>query len=51
MENRSEKILIVEDDPQIRNFIGYSLKQEGFSYMATGTAQCALSILVSEQMS
>lgn len=50
MENRNEKILIVEDDPQIRSFIGYSLKREGFPYMATGTAQGALSILVSEQI-
>jgi hypothetical protein len=24
-----EHILVVEDDPQIRNFICYSLKQEG----------------------
>ncbi|HAJ93494.1 MAG TPA: DNA-binding response regulator [Synergistaceae bacterium] len=50
MENRNEQILIVEDDPQIRNFICYSLKQEGFLYMTTGTAQGALSALVSEQI-
>ncbi len=50
MENRTEQILIVEDDPQIRNFICYSLKQEGFSYTTTGTAQGALSTLVSEQI-
>ncbi len=48
MENRNEKILIVEDDSQIRNFISYSLKQAGFPYMTTGTAQGALSALVSE---
>ncbi len=50
MENRNEKILIVEDDPQIRNFISYSLNQEGFPYTTTGTAQGALSTLVSEQI-
>ncbi|MET0016900.1 response regulator [Oscillibacter sp.] len=50
MENRNEKILIVEDDSQIRNFISYSLKQAGFPYLTTGTAQGALSTLVSEQI-
>jgi len=50
MEKRNEQILIVEDDLQIRNFICYSLKQEGFPYMTTGTAQGALSTLVSEQI-
>ena len=50
MENRSEKILIVEDDSQIRNFISYSLKQAGYPHTTTGTAQGALSTLVSEQI-
>ncbi|MBE5991287.1 response regulator transcription factor [Lacrimispora sp.] len=50
MQNRNEKILIVEDDSQIRNFICYSLKQEGFSYITAGTAQGALSTLVTEQV-
>lgn len=50
MEKKSEKILVVEDDAQIKNFICYSLKQEGFSYFTAGTAQGALSILVSEQI-
>ena len=48
MENRSERILVVEDDPQIRNFICYALKQEGFVSATAGTAQGALSALVSE---
>lgn len=48
MENRHEQILIVEDDPQIRNFICYALRQEGFSCLTAGTAQSALSALVSE---
>ncbi|MEA4895360.1 MAG: response regulator transcription factor [Oscillospiraceae bacterium] len=50
MENRNELILIVEDDPQIRNFISYSLKNEGFPFITAGTAQGALSTLVSEQI-
>ncbi|MEA4831396.1 MAG: response regulator transcription factor [Oscillospiraceae bacterium] len=50
MDSRTEKILIVEDDSQIRNFITYSLKQEGFPYTTTGTAQGALSTLVSGQI-
>jgi two-component system KDP operon response regulator KdpE len=50
MPTRNECVLIVEDDPQIRKFICYSLKQEGFPYMTTGTAQGALSLLISEQI-
>ena len=46
MTAHSETILIVEDNPQIRNFISYIVGQEGFSYVATGTAQGALSELV-----
>lgn len=47
MTKRSECILIVEDDPQIRNFIAYTLKQEGFPCLTAGTAQSGLSQLVS----
>ena len=46
MNQYSETILIVEDNTQIRNFISYILDQEGFHYIATGTAQGALSELV-----
>lgn len=50
-KTHSEKILIVEDDAPIRNFISYILKQEGYSsVMTAGTAQWALSLLVSEQL-
>lgn len=48
MERKSEQILIVEDDAQIRNFICYALKQEGFPFKIAATAQGALSTLVSE---
>lgn len=49
MPERKERILIVEDDQQIRNFICYALKQEGFPHETAGTAQGALSALVSGQ--
>ena len=47
---REETILIVEDDSQIRNFIAYIVKQEGFNYQVAGTAQNALSILVTNKI-
>ncbi|MBC8536269.1 response regulator [Feifania hominis] len=48
MQSSKETILVVEDDTQIRSFICYALKQEGFSCMTAGTAQSALSQLVSQ---
>lgn len=50
MTSKSETILVVEDDTQIRNFICYALKQEGFPCTTASTAQNALSILVSHQI-
>jgi len=50
MSKYSECILIVEDDSQIRNFIAYALKKEGFSYATASNAQIALNMLVSEQI-
>lgn len=50
MTNQNETILVVEDDTQIRNFITYTLKQEGFSCFSAGTAQSAMSALVSEKV-
>ena len=50
MNNYNELVLVVEDDVQIRNFICYSLKQEGFGYIVANTAQGALELLVSEQI-
>jgi two-component system KDP operon response regulator KdpE len=41
-------ILVVEDDAQIRNFICYALKQEGFDVLTATAAQVALSALVTE---
>lgn len=50
MTINEEIILVVEDDSQIRNFIAYSLKQEGFECKTASTAQSALSDLVTEKI-
>ena len=50
MIKHSETILVVEDDAQIRNFITYTLKQEGFPCLTAGTAQSAMTQLVSGQI-
>ncbi len=50
MTIHEEIILVVEDDSQIRNFIAYSLKQEGFECKTASTAQSALSDLVTEKI-
>ena len=44
----NENILVVEDDTQIRSFISYALQQDNYKCITTGTAQGALSIIVSE---
>ncbi len=43
-----ETILVVEDDPQIRNFIVYALKNEGFKCVTAGSAVGAMERLVSD---
>lgn len=50
MTIKNESILIVEDDKQIRNFISYILKQEGFTHYTASTAENALSLLVSQKI-
>ena len=50
MGNFHERILVVEDDIQIRNFICYALKSEGFTYITAGNAQGALKKLVTESV-
>ena len=42
------RVLVVEDDVQIRNFMTYALQTEGFQAYATATAQAGLSVLISE---
>lgn len=48
--NNNISILIVEDDTQIRNFITYILKEEGFNCFSSSTAQNAMSILVTNKI-
>lgn len=50
MTDTRVSILIVEDDTQIRNFISYTVKQEGFDCQTAGTAQNAMTILVSQKI-
>ena len=50
MQNHSELLLVVEDDAQIRNFICYAVKQEGFNVLTATNAQTALSALVTESV-
>ena len=49
MQKQNEKILVVEDDSQIRNFVCFALKQAGFGYSSAATAQDALTQLVTGQ--
>lgn len=50
MAKYSERILVVEDDDQIRNFICYALKNEGLSFSTASCAQDALNKLISESI-
>ena len=45
MNKFTARILIVEDDPQIRNFISYVLSAEGFASDNAATAQSAMTLL------
>jgi len=48
MSEYQENILIVEDDKQIQNFIGYALQTAGFSFITAETGKSALNQLVTE---
>ncbi|MBR4035459.1 MAG: response regulator transcription factor [Oscillospiraceae bacterium] len=50
MTNYKETILIVEDDFQIRNFISYSLKNEGYVCKVVSTGNQAINTIVSESV-
>lgn len=50
MNQNNYQILVVEDDAQIRKFICYALKNEGFTYITACNGQSAMSKLVSEQV-
>lgn len=48
-EQYHETILVVEDDIQIRNFICYALKAEGFRCITAGNAATAMKQLLAER--
>ncbi len=50
MSNLGERILVVEDDAQIRNFICYSLQTEGYQHMTASNGVTAMDTLVSGQI-
>lgn len=50
MNEDNYKLLIVEDDPQIKNFIAYTLEQNGFAFKTVGSGHRALEVLVSEKI-
>ena len=45
-----EKVIVVEDDPQIRNFVTYALEREGFKVIQAGKGQEALQCMVAENI-
>lgn len=47
---QNEKILIIEDDEQIRNFMCYALKNEGFQILQSETGEQALAVTQKEQI-
>lgn len=50
MTERDISVLIVEDDTQIRNFIAYTLREEGFVCFTESSAQGAMSVLVTQSV-
>ncbi|MEG2685471.1 MAG: response regulator, partial [Erysipelotrichaceae bacterium] len=50
MSNYKEKILVVEDDIQIQNFICYLLEAEGFNCIKANDGHSAIVILANEQI-
>lgn len=49
VQNKKEKILVVEDDGQIRKFLQFALEQVGFTVSTAGSAQSGLSQMVTGQ--
>ena len=48
MSNYREMVLVVEDDPQIRNFMKYALEKEEYKVLNAANAATAMNILLSE---
>ncbi len=44
-----KKILVVEDDPDIRDLVGYNLRKEGYTVLFAGTGPDGLQKAISEQ--
>ncbi len=44
MENNQYKILLVDDEPDVVEFIGYNLKKEGFAVFSANNGKSAISI-------
>ncbi|MGI6109163.1 MAG: response regulator [Eubacteriaceae bacterium] len=49
MTDSNGKILVVEDNTQIRNFICFTLKTEQYQYVAAENGKTAMKLLISEQ--
>ena len=50
MQQYQGRVLVIEDDAKIQNFISYALQQEGLFCFTAGNAQSGLSCLVSQQV-
>lgn len=50
MSNYNEKILIIEDDAQIRRFIKYAVEKEGFHSYCAVNARTGFNILLTEKI-
>ena len=44
MKATTQKILIVDDEPDILEFIGYNLKKEGFEVLSSNNGRDAIKI-------
>lgn len=50
MSNYNEKILIIEDDSKIRNFIKFAVEKEGFRSYCAANAKTGFNILLTEKI-
>ena len=49
MSNRLARILVVDDEPQIRRFLRLGLEGHGYAVLEATTAEAALRVAVAEQ--
>ncbi len=50
MSSHHERVLVVEDDTQIRNYIVYALESEGLSYVTASTVRQANDLILTEKL-